>query len=78
MKVKETARKSSFRARKQAEDEKTNRQEAGRIQSFRDSIRNGRKYPCLCCHRVCFQNGVTEYSNDFHTHVTEKFDFNFS
>ena len=46
----------------------------GRIQTFRESIRNGRKYPCVCCHRICFQNGVTEYSNDFHAHVTEKYD----
>ena len=43
--------KAKGRKSKYSTDEK-------RGESFRDSIRDGRKYGCVCCHRLCFKNGV--------------------
>ena len=42
-----------------------NSTEEGRRKIFRDSIRDGRKYPCICCHRLCFKNSVQVFSNEF-------------
>ena len=37
--------------------------EEKRRNNFLNSIKQGRQFECVCCHRVCFQNGVKEISS---------------
>ena len=46
----------------------------GRNQKFRESVRHGRIYNCVCCERLCFNNGVTMYTSTFQDTVDSKFD----
>ena len=45
----------------------------GRNRLFRESVRYGRIYPCICCERLCFHNGVKIYSQDYHDAINLKF-----
>ena len=47
--------------------------EEGRRECFRASIRDGRIYPCISCHRVCFKNGVHSFTNEFEFEVNGKY-----
>ena len=46
-----------------------------RRNNFLDSVKHGRKFECVCCHRVCFQNGVQSISSasDFEKKMEDKF-----
>ena len=39
--------------------------ETGRGKSFRDSIKDGRIYECVCCHRVWFKNSVKPFTPEY-------------
>ena len=41
----------------------------GRSKQFKDSIKAGRIYECICCHRLSFHNGVTSLDNAFITKI---------
>ena len=66
--------------RDQRSDEKRQRKanlngtEEGRRKLFRDSIRDGRIFPCICCHRLCFRNSVQLFSNEFETEINNKYE----
>ena len=44
-----------------------------RINAFRASIRDGRVYECVSCHRLCFHNGVTEFLKTHEDKLEEAF-----
>ena len=48
--------------RAQREKKKNDIAESERRKKFRDSIRDGRKFVCICCERLNFINGVIEFS----------------
>ena len=66
-----------FKQKQKEEKRKTiqikNSSEEGRRTSFRNSIREGRKYSCICCHRLFFNNGVVKFSSDFEEEVSSNF-----
>ena len=35
--------------------------EQKRSKLFKESIKFGRIFPCICCHRLLFKNGVTDF-----------------
>ena len=47
--------KAKVRANKISSEKKRNK-------VFRDSIRKGRVFDCISCHRLLFENGVVSYS----------------
>ena len=51
---------------------RTNTEEKRGIQ-FKKSIKNGRIYECVSCHRVGFQNGVLAFTNDFELKIQKDF-----
>ena len=57
-KRKRTEEQAKARKLKSSTDEK-------RGKSFRDSIRDGRSYECVCCERLCFKNGVKQFTHAF-------------
>ena len=42
-----------------------------RSKKFKESIKDGRIFECVCCHRICFKNGVYEVPENFED-VTKK------
>ena len=46
----------------------------GRNRLFRESVRYGRDFPCICCERLLFRNGVKVYSQDYHDALNLKFE----
>ena len=49
-----------------------NTEEKRRIM-FKNSIRDGRIYECVSCHRVCFQNGVTLFTSSLESKILKDF-----
>jgi len=45
-----------------------------RNKKFRESVRYGRIYNCVCCERLCFKNGVTLYTRSFQESIDSKFE----
>ena len=88
-KAERRAEKSKERMKKRTDDEEAfknerkeekrkwklnkNATEEGRRECFRASIRDGRIYPCISCHRVCFHNGVQSFTSEFEVDITSKY-----
>ena len=53
----------------------TKRKESAEKRSklFRDSVRYGRIYPCVSCHRLLYSTGVSEYDQKFRAEMDSKF-----
>ena len=47
--------------------------EGKRAKTFKDSIRDGRIFQCVSCHRVCFKNGVLPFTRSDESKIEEKF-----
>ena len=58
--------------RKRAKEE--NKTLGGRNKIFRESVRHGRIFSCVCCERLCFNIGVKQYTEEFRNIVDSKFD----
>ena len=52
--------------RKKQKDRKKHYENAQRRRRiFLDSVKHGPIFACICCNRLCFENGVVEVSNNF-------------
>ena len=56
--MKEAAKKQAYRSK--AVDTAFKRKKL-----FLDSVRNGRVFPCICCHRVMYDSQVVELDDDW-------------
>ena len=61
--------KASYRKNKKY----NNKTLEGRNRLFRESVRYGRIYPCVCCERLCFYNGVKIYSQEYHEAINKRY-----
>ena len=84
-----TAKQSNARSKKRQENESELKQkrceeqkktrfnriitEDKRAKVFKDSIKDGRIYECVSCHRLCFKNGVNPYTDSYDLKIENKY-----
>ena len=64
--MKEAAKKQVFRSKEVDSAFK-------RKKIFLDSVRNGRIFPCICCHRLLYDNSVVELDDDWKEDQEQQF-----
>ena len=59
---------NSYKVQNAKEKEKTRSRQVNterkRGKIFKESVKHGRIYPCISCHRLLFQNGVYQFTID--------------